>query len=262
MKRCVVFNDVSGYGNCSLTAAIPVLSAMGVRVHPVPTAVLTRQTGYDGYSMEDLTGFMPRFTADWQGVQPDGILTGFLSNSAQGACIEGFLAAHRKADTLLVVDPVMADDGCLYDGFDEARCNAVRRLARQADVLTPNVSELALLCDRAYTEAPDAVRQMGAALAEQHQVVAVTGYRQGAEIHTLVFANGTCTDIAAPLQPGSFSGTGDLFVSVLTGGLLRGQAPADAARQAVAFISHAIQVTKTADPREGVDFERIMEDLV
>ena len=72
MKNCVVFNDLSGYGNCSLMAAIPVLTVMGVRVHPVPTAVLTRQTGYDRYSMEDLTGFMPQFTADWQEVQPDG----------------------------------------------------------------------------------------------------------------------------------------------------------------------------------------------
>ena len=156
MKNCVVFNDLSGYGNCSLMAAVPVLTVMGVRVHPVPTAVLTRQTGYDRYSMEDLTGFMPQFTADWQEVQPDGIITGFLSNPVQGDCIADFLAVHRTADTLLVVDPVMADDGSLYDGFDEARCNAVRRLAAQADVLTPNVSELALLCGAEYTEDPAA----------------------------------------------------------------------------------------------------------
>ena len=101
MKNCVVFNDLSGYGNCSLMAAVPVLTVMGVRVHPVPTAVLTRQTGYDRYSMEDLTGFMPQFTADWQEVQPDGIITGFLSNPAQGDCIADFLAVHRTADTLL-----------------------------------------------------------------------------------------------------------------------------------------------------------------
>ena len=101
MKNCVVFNDLSGYGNCSLMAAIPVLTVMGVRVHPVPTAVLPRQTGYDRYSMEDLTGFMPQFTADWQEVQPDGIITGFLSNPAQGDCIADFLAVHRTADTLL-----------------------------------------------------------------------------------------------------------------------------------------------------------------
>ncbi len=262
LKNCVVFNDLSGYGNCSLMAAIPVLTVMGVRVHPVPTAVLTCQTGYDRYSMEDLTGFMPQFTADWQEVQPDGIITGFLSNPAQGDCIADFLAAHRTADTLLVVDPVMADDGSLYDGFDEARCNAVRRLAAQADVLTPNVNELALLCGAEYTEDPAAVRQMGARLAEDHRVVAVTGYRQGTEIHTLVFAGGDCTDLAAPLRPGSFSGTGDLFVSVFTGGLLRGRAPAQAAKQAVDFLSHAIAVTHGTDPRDGVDFEKIMEDLL
>ena len=262
VKNCVVFNDLSGYGNCSLMAAIPVLSAMGVRVHPVPTAVLTCQTGYDRYSMEDLTGFMPRFTADWQGIQPDGIVTGFLSNPAQGDCIAAFLAAHRTADTLLVVDPVMADDGSLYHGFDEARCNAVRRLAKQADVLTPNVSELALLCDAAYTEDPVAVRQMGADLAQRHRVVAVTGYRQGTEIHTLVFADGDCTDLAAPLRPGSFSGTGELFVSVFTGGLLRGEQPAKAAKRAVDFLSHAIAVTQGTDPKDGVDFEKVMEDLL
>ena len=103
---------------------------------------------------------------------------------------------------------------------------------------------------------------MGARLAEDHRVVAVTGYRQGTEIHTLVFAGGDCTDLAAPLRPGSFSGTGDLFVSVFTGGLLRGRAPAQAAKQAVDFLSHAIAVTHGTDPRAGVDFEKIMEDLL
>ena len=82
------------------------------------------------------------------------------------------------------------------------------------------------------------------------------------EIDTLVFAGGDCTDLAAPLRPGSFSGTGDLFVSVFTGGLLRGRAPAQAAKQAVDFLSHAIAVTHGTDPRAGVDFEKIMEDLL
>ena len=123
MKNCVVFNDLSGYGNCSLMAAIPVLTVMGVRVHPVPTAVLTRQTGYDRYSMEDLTGFMPQFTADWQGVQPDGIITGFLSNPAQGDCIADFLAVHRTADTLLakIANRLEAELPCFRSLIEEFR---------------------------------------------------------------------------------------------------------------------------------------------
>ena len=272
MKNCVVFNDLSGYGNCSLMAAIPVLTVM----------VLTRQTGYDRYSMEDLTGFMPQFTADWQEVQPDGIITGFLSNPAQGDCIADFLAVHRTADTLLVVDPIMAD---LPQGVTDAAPPAAEELEGKdfsggiaalleqgttllGEALRENlrgavlILGVVLLCGAEYTEDPAAVRQMGARLAEDHRVVAVTGYRQGTEIHTLVFADGNCTDLAAPLRPGSFSGTGDLFVSVFTGGLLRGRAPAQAAKQAVDFLSHAIAVTHGTDPRDGIDFEKIMEDLL
>ena len=143
MKNCVVFNDLSGYGNCSLMAAIPVLTVMGVRVHPVPTAVLTRQTGYDRYSMEDLTGFMPQFTADWQEVQPDGIITGFLSNPAQGDCIADFLAVHRTADTLLVVDPVMADDGSLYDGNIQKKDTCFWRRITRAGLMKHGVMRCA-----------------------------------------------------------------------------------------------------------------------
>ena len=103
---------------------------------------------------------------------------------------------------------------------------------------------------------------MGARLAEVQRVGAVSCYRQGTEIHTLVFAGGDCTDLAAPMHPGSYSGTGDLFVSVFTGGLLRGRAPAQAAKQAVDFLSHAIAVTHGTDPRDGVDFDKIMEYLL
>lgn len=263
LKKCAVFNDLSGFGKCSLTAAIPIISVMGVEVHPVPTAVLTRQTGYAHYSIQDLSDFMPHFVQDWSGEKLDCILTGFISNSVQGAHIAEFVRSLRQKDTLLITDPVMADDGLLYDGFDGARCRAVQALAKAADIITPNLTELSILCGRDYTEDHAAVCAMAEGLAaENQQSVIVTGIKKQGTIHTLVVSADGTTDLEAPLYDGSFSGTGDIFVSVLTGGVLTGKSIEEAAALAVAFIDKSIASTTQSDPRAGIAFENCLGELL
>lgn len=265
MKKCAVFNDLSGFGKCSLCAAVPILSVMGIEVHPVPTAVLTRQSCYDKYSMMDLTDFLPSFLDDWQGEKFDAILTGYIADNIQSKVIEKFTEQYRGKDTLLIVDPVMADDGALYDGFDSRRCNGIFELAKKADIITPNLTELLLLCSKPYTEDFEKISDMASNLTKNGpEYVVVTGIKSGDRCITAVFSRSQETEcFDSKLYPGSFSGTGDLFVSVLAGAVLKGMTVQQGAKLAVDFIGKAIASTDLrGNPKDGIAFEKHLGELL
>lgn len=265
MKKCAVFNDLSGFGKCSLCAAVPILSVMGTEVHPIPTAVLTRQSCYDKYSMTDLTGFMPSFIDDWQGEKFDAVIAGYVADVAQFNIIEEFLKRYKGKDTFLIVDPVMADDGALYDGFDEKRCRGVFELSRKADIITPNLTELSLLCSKPYTEDFEKISDMASELAKSGpKYVVVTGIKTEDRCKTAVFSRGEETEcFESKLYPGSFSGTGDVFVSVLSGAVLRGMTVQQGVKLAVDFIGKAIASTDPAsNPKDGIAFEKHLGELL
>lgn len=269
MKRVAVVNDLSGLGRCSLTAALPVLSAMGLECCPLPTAVLSNQTGYDSFFCCDLTDSLDAYLAEWEkrGVRFDGVLTGYLASVRQARQIETLLDAFRTPQTVFVCDPVMGDDGRVYDTYDDTLCRAVMRLARRANVLTPNLSELCFLCGVPYGElralpGREAVLRRVESLARTllsdtlHTVV-VTGLRSGAEISSLLVtaAGGVC--VTGPCYGGSYSGTGDLFAAVLTGELVRGTDAETAVRKAMRFLEASIADSFRAgtDRNDGVDFQ-------
>lgn len=265
MKKCAVFNDLSGFGKCSLCAAVPILSVMGTEVHPVPTAVLTRQSCYDKYSMIELTDFLPSFLSDWQGEKFDAIITGYIADNIQCNVIEEFIERYRGDNTLLIVDPVMADDGALYDGFDEERCRGVFELVKKADIITPNLTELSLICSRPYTENFDEISDMAFELAKNGpQYVVVTGIKSGDKCKTAVFDRSREAEcFSSKLFPGSFSGTGDLFVSVLAGAVLKGMTVQQGAKLAVEFIGKAIESTDLSEnPMDGIAFEKHLGELL
>lgn len=265
MKKCAVFNDLSGFGKCSLCAAVPILSVMGTEVHPIPTAVLTRQSCYDKYSMMDLTDFMPSFIEDWNGEEFDAVIAGYVADETQFNVIEEFLKRYKGKDTLLIVDPVMADDGALYDGFDAKRCRGVFELSNKADIITPNLTELSLLCSKPYTEDFEEISDMASDLAKSGpKYVVVTGIKAGGRCITAVFARGEETEcFDSKLYPGSFSGTGDIFVSVLAGAVLRGMTVQQGVKLAVDFIGKAIASTDPAsNPKDGIAFEKYLGELL
>ena len=152
VKRIAVINDLSGLGKCSLTAAIPVLSVMGVQACPLPTAILSNQTGYESYYYDDYTKHMDAYTDEWskRGLTLDGIYTGFLGSELQAEKILRFIDVFQKPDTLLLVDPVMGDSGHTYDIYTETFGTQMKRLVQRADVITPNLTELCLLTDIDY----------------------------------------------------------------------------------------------------------------
>lgn len=147
IKKTAAINDLSGMGRCSLVADISVLSAMGISVNPVPTAVLTAQTEYTGYYSRDCTADLPHYLSHWSSLHArfDGILTGYLADSSQTAFVRDFLKHFKSGETTLLIDPVMGDDGFNYANFSPDLLRDMKVLAEQADILTPNITELCLL---------------------------------------------------------------------------------------------------------------------
>lgn len=156
-KQVLAIHDLSCVGRCSLTVALPVLSAAGLHVSVLPTALLSTHTGeFTGYTNLDLTQEMAKIYAHFQTLplRFDGLYSGFLGSWEQLALVEDVFAHYRRADTLLLVDPVMADHGKLYATYTETLARDMGRLCRQADVIVPNLTEAAILLEASYREQP------------------------------------------------------------------------------------------------------------
>lgn len=265
MKKCAVINDLSGFGKCSLTAALPIISVMGSEAHPLPTAVLSNQTAYDTYSSLPLTDVMEDFISCWKrlGVHFDAILTGFFADARQLDIIEAFVREFKEENTLLIVDPVMADNGSLYGGYTPEMCDKVRRLCFEADVITPNICELSFLAREEPGEELDDLIYCGKKLqAAGMKKIAATGYKKDNTISNIIFDGGEISLITTAEKGGYYSGTGDIFASVVTGGILRGMSLYDAAALASSFLEKVILNTCAVDHNDGVDFEKYLGDLI
>ncbi len=272
--RVAAIHDISGFGRCSLTVAMPILSAMGIQCCPLPTAYLSTHTGgFTGFTFADLTDEMPLAAAHWASlrIQFQAIYTGFLGSSRQMKIVEDFFETFRLPDTLLIIDPVMGDDGKIYTTYTPEMCEGMRRLSQQADVITPNLTEAALLLGIPYAELPsgrsgflDIVHQLS--LDGKRSVVLTGASTRPNYIGAAYFDSKTYKyDIIETRRtPKEFYGTGDVFASVLTGALLRGSEMDDAVRQAVNFVQLCVERTAAEElpMSEGVDFEPLLRHLI
>ena len=281
-KKIAVINDLSGFGRCSLTAAISVLSVMGVQPCPLPTAVLSAQTGYPSYYCDDYTDKMQYFRREWKKMDArfDGIYTGFVASERQIENIFEFLDTFRRKKTFLLVDPVMGDNGKVYTMFTEKLCSLMKELVFQADVVTPNLTELCLLTDtdfRMIRELTDekhllvVVEQMAANLMKRGpKNVVVTGihFRDATDgvvkMGNLAVSGGKKSFSAFPYIGGSYFGTGDLFASVVVAGMARGDEISASIELAGAFIERAItdSVREGIPRNDGVDYEQYLGMLL
>lgn len=264
MKKCAVINDLSGFGKCSLGVAIPIISVMGSEVHPLPTAVLSNQTAYDSYDIVSLTDSMKCFISQWKklGAEFDAILTGFVSDEKQLDIINYFVEEFKNNNTLLIVDPVMADNGCLYNGYTQEMCEKIKQLCYQADIITPNIAELAFIADEPYSEKFDDIVRYGNKLLHNGiKSIVVTGCKNNDEISNIVFDENGCFVSTGKLSGDYFSGTGDIFSSIITGGILRGMSLCDATALATEFISTCALDTNSGAANDGVNFERFLHLL-
>lgn len=281
MKRVALINDLSGFGKCSLTAAIPVISVMGIQACPLPTAVLSSQTGFKDYFCDDYTDRMNYITDQWKklDVSFEGIYSGYLAGSLQIEKVLYFLDKFQEQNTLYLADPVMGDHGRTYGMFSESFLVGMKILTLKADVLTPNLTELCLLADEDYTEMishcleEDYLQRIKAvcdkllARSERKQTIVVTGIvreksdRQYVGNFTVSAENSFY--IETPYTGKSFSGTGDLFASVICGSLIKGLPIREAVEKACGFLQGAIEEASLENvlPFHGVNFEKYLSQL-
>ena len=268
--RIAAIHDLSCFGRCSLTIALPVLSAMGCQCCPLPTALLSAHTGFPGNTFLDLTVEMGRIADHWAAMdlQFDAIYSGFLGSADQVDTVARFFDTFKKSDTAVIVDPVMGDHGTAYRTCTPELCRGMRVLAENSDVITPNLTEAALLLDRPYEEirqadAYEVVRRLS--LGGRRSVV-LTGYSsEPGQTGPLCFDrdSGESKAVQTPREPQDFSGTGDLFASVLAGGVAKGVPLFQAAQAAADFVRDCIARTlaEGLTEQDGVDFEPLLGQL-
>lgn len=268
--RIAAIHDLSCFGRCSLTIALPVLSAMGCQCCPLPTALLSAHTGISGFTFLDTTDEMRRISAHWSqlSLHFQAIYTGFLGSAPQINLVEDFLRRFHAPDTLLVMDPVMGDHGTPYKTCTPALRQGLRELVAQADVITPNLTEAAILLDIPYHESQtaDASELVRALSLQGQRSVVLTGYAAApGQVGALCYDRDTrqVEAVQTARVPQDFPGTGDLFASVLTGALTRGAPLLQAARTAVDFVGSCVarSVAEGAGKAEGVDFEPLLRQL-
>lgn len=294
--KVAVLNDLAGFGRCSLTAAISVLSAMGVQPCPLPTAILSAQTGFESYFFQDLTEQMGKITEEWKkaDAQFDGIVTGFMSGHRQIGEVNRFLDLFHKDGAFLLVDPVLGDNGKRFPVFDGVFQEEMKQLVRRADIVTPNVTELCLLTEFDYH-----LVQEVAETGDKEALFAVVAEAAGRLLDSgvsEVIVTGVLFDEAKPDKTGtdlkkdpqaetrqkkvanltvtrermtasissfigtSYSGTGDLFASVVAGGKARGDCTEESVRLAGEMIERAIRdaVSLGISRKEGAEYEKYL----
>lgn len=249
---------------------MPIISAMGIQCVPVPTAILSTHTGgFDDLVFRDTTDFLSPCCEHYKrlGITFDTIYSGFLGSDAQVDSCLGFFETFPEARR--IVDPVMGDDGECYKTYTPQLVERMKELVRHADVITPNMTEAAILLDEPYTDTVDRekLNEMLTRLCEMSKAAVITGVKLRGEGHANAFmcrGNSVPTIIGWEPVPASYPGTGDIFASVMTGRLTLGDTMHSAVSAATRFVRSAAAATlNNGQPtRNGVEFERVLGELL
>ena len=273
IPRVAAVHDLCGYGKCSLGIAIPILSAAGCDVCPVPTGLFSSHTAFPGWYMHDTTEMLSDYLAAWKniGVEIDAVYSGFLGAPEQVDRIRDLYAMYPKA--LRVVDPVMADHGKVYPTYTPELCAAMAELAAGADILTPNLTEAAIILgepigdDWGGEDIPDeeAKRLVDALLAKGAKAVVLKGIQRGDGLirNFVGTASGDFFEVNNEFLPYMLHGTGDLFCSALAAAVYCDKVIVDAARFAGDFVRDAMKITRQQPNYEerGVSFEPCLGEV-
>ncbi|HNX29654.1 MAG TPA: pyridoxamine kinase [Syntrophomonadaceae bacterium] len=276
-KRVAAIHDISCFGKCSLTVALPIISAAGIEVSAIPTAVLSTHTGgISGWTYRDLTEDILPIIDHWQSLdlEFDAIYTGFLGSFKQIEIVAEIFDRLKTPDNIIVVDPVMADNGQLYKLFPPDFPAGMKKLCTKADIIIPNITEAVLMLDEPYPEGPytpayieDLLKKLAGLGARQIVLTGVYFDKHQLGAASYDRTTGEISYAFADWIEGYFHGTGDVFASALTAALLKDINIARAVEIAVDFTVGSIARTKTAgtDIRFGVNFEeglpRLLEQL-
>ena len=273
IKKVAAVHDLSGFGRASLTQVIPILSRMAIQVCPLPTAVLSTHSKFKDYHFVDLTNELPPIIEHWKALDLDfdAIYRGFLGSHEQVDIVANLIDSFRKDNQLVVVDPVLGDDGKIYKPLSLDLVEEMKGLITKADLITPNLTEASLLLDR---DIPDFITTEEAkswcrALSDRgpETVIITSVPERGPEERTAVIAYDRSDDrywkVTVNYIPASYPGTGDAFASVITGAWLQGDSLPIALDRAVKFTSMGVKATfgYDYDANHGILLERILHTL-
>lgn len=285
MKKIALIHDLSGFGKCSLTAAIPVVSVMGMQACPLPTAVLSSQTGFDSFFYDDFTDKMDAITNEWKKLEVsfDGIYSGFLASPKQVESVLYFLDSFQTSNALYLADPVLGDHGRTIKIFSEELLSGMKDLCARSYICTPNLTELCLLANTSYAELTfhensdsylERIAEIAKSLLSQctdTQYVLVTGIIRTRDnkkyVGNLAVSRNDKESVIfheTPYTGKGFSGTGDLFSSVISASLVAGLSLDEAIKKAIGFLQPAIEeATNDKIPSaHGIHFEKYLYKLM
>jgi len=272
MKRIITVQDISCVGKCSLTVALPVISAMGVEACVLPTAVLSTHTAFKGFTFRDLTGDLPAITRHWQEekINFDAIYTGYLGSLEQINLMHQLIKDFGAGSTRVIVDPCMADNGSLYSGFTPEFAKAMAGLCAKADVIVPNLTEASFLLGQPYVASgynkeyiEELIKKLAGLGARRVVLKGISFDEKKIGIASYDSDSQKINWYFHEKMPQNFHGTGDIFASVLTGALVRDFSLDKACRLAADFVVEAIRATLSHKDYNwyGVDFESVLHML-
>lgn len=269
-KKILTIQDISCVGQCSLTVALPILSACGVETCILPSAVLSTHTaGFNGFTFRDLTDDMPEIQAHWQkeNIKFKAIYTGYLGSVKQVGYVQNILDTMGTDDCVRIVDPAMADNGKLYSIFNDEYVAAMRGLCKSADILIPNITEACFLADVEYRETYDEsyIKELLTKLATLGaKTIVLTGVGYAPEkTGVIVYENGSICYYEHNKVSKGCHGTGDIYASAFTGALMNDKDIFDAAKIAADYtVKCIINTQEDADHWYGAKFETALRDLM
>ena len=274
--KVAAVQDLSGLGRCSLSVVLPVLSVMGAQCCPLPTAVLSAHTAFpapEAAAFQDLTGAMEQTLRHWEALHTsfDAIYSGFLGSPQQIGVLRRLIQRFRRKETLVLIDPVMGDHGRVYRTYTPEMCEQMIQLAAEADLITPNLTEAALLLGEPFDHIPTSqagieewLRRLSLGGKRSVVITGVSLAPKALGAGCLDARSGKIRFAMARQEPGQFFGTGDLFAAVLLGSLLRGETLSESTARAVDFIQKSVARTLAAGTPmlEGVQFEPLLRELL
>ena len=273
VPRLAMINDIAGFGRCSTTVSLPVISVMKVQVCPVPTSVLSNHLGFPLCHFDDYTSHMRDYIKVWSelGLTFDGLYCGFLGNEEQIDIVREFVEMFRPP--LFLLDPVMGDHGRAYSSITKTHVQKMKELLPLADIITPNITEACLLTGTPWKNGEWTMQELSglceklASLCLKDSVsasIVITGIRQGDSLVNFLWDDGVYTTVASPIAGASRPGTGDIFASILAADAVRGETLLTSVQKAANFVGLCIAGSEKAGTpvQEGVVFEKYLAALL
>ena len=272
-KRIALINDITGFGRCSVSVELPIISNFKIQVCPLPTAILSVHTGFSNYFFDDYTDRMQKYIDSWQlnNLQFDAIATGFLGSASQIAIVNKFIENNQKS--LIMIDPVMGDHGKLYASYNKQMCIKMRELLNFADLVTPNLTEACELAGFIYPNggiiSDSKLATMAANIANQtrSRKVIITGVTLDTDtadsMTNFVYDDGKIDLITVQKLGSDRSGTGDVFFAVLAGSILNEENLVDSVKKSADFVTKCIVYAERLNLswNHGLPFEYFLKEL-